>query len=108
MEVLTATDVTNLPPGQKSLLVTKIADILASSDESLQYPAASLLEMMLTRGIQLSKDAYRDIASPALSWGFERTYTDGRIGRSKLREALEEAAFIARGEVTCLDCFNQS
>ena len=98
LEALTANDIANLPPGQRDLLISKIADILESSDDSLEYPAASFLEMMLTKGLLLSKDDYRDIASPAIRWAFERRYSDGRIGRAKLREALEEAAFLARGE----------
>ena len=98
LESLSANDVANLPSGQRDLLISKIADILESGDSSLEYPAASFLEMMLTKGLLLSRDDYRDIASPAIIWAFERHYSDGRVGRAKLREALEEAAFTARGE----------
>ncbi|MGI8745651.1 MAG: serine/threonine-protein kinase, partial [Bryobacteraceae bacterium] len=98
LEALSASDIANLPPGQRALFVSKIADILASSDYSLEYPAASFLEMMLTRGLLLSGDDYRDVAAPAITWAFDRVYSDGRVGRAKLREALEEAAFLARGE----------
>ena len=98
LEDMSANDIANLPPGQKDLLISKITDILSSGDSSLEYPAASFLEMMLTKGLLLAEDDYRDIASPAITWAFQRTYSDGRIGRAKLREALEEAAFRARGE----------
>ena len=52
---------------------------------------------MLTRGLFLPKDDYRDLVSPSIEWGFEKIF-DGRIGKNTLREALEEASFIARGD----------
>ena len=98
LEALSESDIANLRPGQKDLLISKIADIVSSGDESLEYPAASFLEMMLTKGVLLSKDDYRDIACPAIVWAFDRTFSDGRIGRIKLREALETAAFTAHSD----------
>jgi hypothetical protein len=51
----------------------------------------------MTRGVLLPKDDYRDIVTPSIEWGFERVF-DHRIGKKTLRDALEEAAFISRGE----------
>lgn len=98
LEALTAEGVASLPAGQRDLLIAKIADILSSSDPALEYPCASFLEMMLTRGLFLPRDDFREIVAPSIRWGFERVYEDGRVGRSKIREALEEAAFTARGQ----------
>lgn len=52
---------------------------------------------MLTRGVFLPKDDYRDIVAPAIEWGFEK-YFGSRLGKLTLREAIEEAAFVARGD----------
>lgn len=52
---------------------------------------------MLTRGVLLPKDDYRDIVAPAIEWAFERQF--GRfLGKKTLRDALEEAAFASRGD----------
>ena len=98
LEALTPTDIANLPPGQRSLIISKVTDILASEEQNLEYPAATFLEMMLTKGILLPKDDYREIVSPAIVWAFEREYSDGRIGRPKLRDAIETAAFQAHAD----------
>jgi serine/threonine protein kinase len=98
LDALSANDIANLPPGQRYLIVSKVADILSSRDENLEYPAATFLEMMLTKGILLPRDDYREIVAPAIVWAFERQYSDGRVGRAKLREALETAAFIAHAD----------
>jgi hypothetical protein len=52
---------------------------------------------MLTRGVLLPKEDYRDIVMPSIEWAFERNF-DQRLGKKSLRDALEEAAFAARGE----------
>ena len=53
LDALSATDIANLPPGQRYLIISKVADILASKEENLEYPVATFLEMMLTKGILL-------------------------------------------------------
>ena len=98
IESLTEGDISNLPSGQRDLLVSKIADIVASNDPALQYPSERFLEMLLTRGILLPQEDYRDIVGPSIVWAFDRVFADGRKGRLSLREALETAAFIARGD----------
>jgi hypothetical protein len=52
---------------------------------------------MLTRGLFVPKDDYRDIVAPAIEWAFERVLGE-RVGKATLRDALEEAAFTSRGE----------
>jgi hypothetical protein len=104
IEALSASEISDLPPGQRDLLVSKIADIVSSDDPSLQYPSERFLELLLIKGIFLPEEDYRDIALPAISWAFERVFDDGRLGRGTLRAALEEAAFIARGPVYKVLC----
>jgi hypothetical protein len=53
--------------------------------------------LLLSRGMLLSKEDYRQIVSPAIKWGFELDF-DGRLGSDRVRRALEEAAIAARGE----------
>ena len=97
LESLTAADVVNLPAGQRDLLVSKITDVVASNDPGMEFPSERFMDLMLTRGIFLPKDDYRDIVIPAIEWGFEK-YFVSRLGKVTLRDAIEEAAFISRGE----------
>lgn len=98
IEALSASEVANLPVGQRDLLVSKIADVVASNEPTLQFPSERFLELMLARGVFLLADDYRDIVNPSIYWAFERVFDDGRLGRAILRDALESAAFDAHGE----------
>lgn len=53
------------------------------------------LTLLLTRGVLLDKEDYREIASPAIHWAFEKDF-DGGLGKETLRKSLEEAAFLVR------------
>jgi len=97
LEYLSAADVTNLPAGQRDLLLAKINSVVTSNDSALEFPSERFLQLMLTRGIFLPRDDYQDIVVPAIEWGFEKSFV-ARLGRVTLREAIEEAAFTARGE----------
>jgi hypothetical protein len=55
------------------------------------------LQLMLTRGIFLPRDDYRDIVIPAMEWAFEKVFVV-RLGKVALRDAIEMAAFTARGD----------
>lgn len=97
LEALTASDAAHLPVGQRDVMLTKVIDVVGSNDPNLEFPAERLLELMVTRGLFLPKDDYRDIVIPAIDWGFHRFF-GSRLGKQSLREALEQAAFVSRGD----------
>lgn len=97
LESMQPADVSNLPAGQRDLLLAKITDVVASNESGLEFPSERFLELMLTRGIFLPNDDYRDIVIPAIEWAFEKTFVV-RLGKVTLRDGLEEAAFISRGD----------
>jgi len=97
LESLTASDVAHLPVGQRDVLLSRVIDVVASNDPNLQFPSERFLELMLTRGLFMPKEDYRDMVEPAIEWAFERVIDD-RVGKPTLRNALEEAAFSSRGE----------
>lgn len=97
LESLTASDVAHLPVGQRDVLLSRVIDVVASNEPNLQFPSERFLELMLTRGVSMPKDDYRDIVEPAIAWAFEKVFDD-RIGKATLRDALEEAAFTSRGK----------
>lgn len=97
LESLTAADITSLPAGQRDLLLVKVTNVVGSNESSLEFPSEQLLELMLTRGVFLPKDDYRDIVVPAIEWAFEKHFGP-RLGKVRLRDAIEEAAFISRGD----------
>jgi serine/threonine protein kinase len=97
LESLTASDVSRLPVGQRDVLLSRVVDVAGSEDPNLEFPSERFLELMLTRGLFLPKDDYRDIVIPAIEWGFERVFGN-RLGKEPVRRALEEASFSSRGE----------
>jgi len=97
LESLEPVGVMNLSAGQRDLLILKITDVASSDDPQLEFPSERFLALMLTRGIFLPKEDYREIVVPAISWAFER-YFGSRLGKLSVRDAMEEAAFISRGE----------
>jgi hypothetical protein len=79
------------------LILVKLDAIVESDDPRLQYAVAQFLELLVTRGLLLDKESYQRIVGPAIKRGFEEEI-EGRIGRPGLREALEEAASVARAD----------
>ena len=95
IEDLDAATFTDLPPGQRFLILSKVADVVGSNDRSLRFAGERLLQLLLVRGVLLPKEAYREIVHPAIQWAFEMSFDD-KIGRESNRKSLEEAAFVAR------------
>ena len=93
---LTATDFVKLPLGQRVLILEKVATVTTAIDQKLIFAAEELLELLLSRGIMLPKDDYREIVAPAVEWGFGSRHTT-RGGQS-IRVALESAAYDSRGD----------
>jgi len=87
-----------LPDGQRALVFVKLDDLVNSDDPNLNYATAEFLELLVIRGILLGKAQYAEIVGPAITRGFETEF-EGRVGRSRLREAIEEAAASAQGDV---------
>jgi hypothetical protein len=83
--------------GQRDLLLAKMNGVVTSNESGLETASERLLQLMLTRGIFLQKDDYRDVVVPAVHWAFEKQFGP-RLGKPTLRTALEEAAFDSRGD----------
>ena len=95
IEKLTPTEFAGLPPGQRILILSKMADVVGSDDPNLVYAGQQLLELMLTRALLVEDEAYREVVNSAIQWGFEKNI-DGRIGSEPLRRTVEKAAFLSR------------
>jgi serine/threonine protein kinase len=96
LEDLSAETFSQLPAGQIALILAKVADITSSNDTKLETASVALLIALLKCGILLQKDDYREIARPAIDWGFVRTSSRGNLGYDAVRRALAEASFLAR------------
>jgi hypothetical protein len=97
IEEYTANGFMALPPGQRALILIKVSDVVGSNDPRLDSAAERFLELMLTRGLLLEKDDYKEIVHPAVHWAFEKEFEGSmRAGRESIRNALKEAAFISR------------
>ncbi len=97
IEPYTAGEFVKLPAGQRALILAKVTDIVESQDPSLIYASEQFLNLILTRGMLLDKDEYREIVQPSVRWGFELRFGD-RLGKDSIRRTLEEAAYQAHGD----------
>ncbi len=97
IEILTATDFIKLPEGQRALILAKFTDLVASGDPKLDLACERLLELLVTCGLLLDKEDYREVVSPAIYWGFEKVVNE-YLGRPSVRRALEDAVYEARSD----------
>jgi len=95
IEEMSASEFMSLPPGQRVLIMVKIVDVVGSNEHQLAYAAERFLDLMLTRGVLMDKEDYREIAKPSVQWAFEREFASG-VGKESLRDGMEKAAFVAR------------
>ena len=95
IEGFTPTDFAELPSGQRVLIFSKVADVVGSNDPNLVIAGQQLLELMLTRALLVDDESYREVATAAIQWAFDKNI-DGRIGSEPLRRAIEKAAFLSR------------
>jgi serine/threonine-protein kinase len=97
IEPYTPREFAQLPLGQRSLILEKMADIVASDDPRLELASEQFLRLLLIRGLHLSRQDYREVVVPAIEWGFARPF-GGRTGKYHVRQALEQAATTADGD----------
>ena len=86
-----------LPKGQQSLILAKVADIVASGESKLELASERFLELLLNLCVLVEKDSYRGIVVQAVPWAFEKEF-NGRIGRDSIRRSLEKASHEASGD----------
>jgi serine/threonine protein kinase len=84
-----------LPAGQRVLIMEKVNGVLLSDDERLDLAGERFLELLVTRGVFIDVESYREIVQPAIQWAFERKF-DTYVGRPSIRKALESAALDSR------------
>jgi len=98
LESLSPEEFVSLPGGQRSLVLIKLTDIVLSSNPQLQLAAERFLELLLTKGLLLNKDDYKEIIRPAIRWGFEEQY-GAFLGSRAVRLAVVNAASQARSDI---------
>ena len=97
IEQFSPTEFTQLPKGQQSLILEKVADIAGSGEPNLEYASEQFLELLLNLCILVEKDSYRGIVAQAVPWAFEKEF-NGQLGRDSIRRSLERASREALGE----------
>lgn len=93
---LDAEEFTQLPPGQRALILAKVEDVVASDDERLLYAGETLLQLMVVRGVNLPDEDYKPLIESAVRWAFTKRYGSYE-GSNRLREALELCSHHAKG-----------
>ena len=97
LEQFSPIEFVQLPKGQRSLILTKVADIVDSGEANLQYASEQFLELLLNLCVLMEKDDYQEIVVPAILWAFEKQF-NGQIGRDSIRRSLERASHEASGQ----------
>ncbi len=80
------------PAGQRALIISKVADLVESGERRFELPVINLLQQLIYLGTRLRPDEYSEVVDLALSWGFERQYETGEVGKARLRRALAQEA----------------
>lgn len=92
-----AEDFSKLPEGQKVLILAKVTDVVASGETRLQFASEQFLNLLLSRGLLLDKDTYREIVRPAVEWAFGGKFGETFAASASIQRSLEQAAYVARG-----------
>jgi serine/threonine protein kinase len=92
IEEYSPTGFKNLPAGQRILIMEKVNGVVLSENEMLDQAGERFLELLVTRGVLIDAESYREIVQPAIHWAFEKKF-DMYVGRPSIRKALEAAAF---------------
>jgi serine/threonine protein kinase len=97
LEDLSAEDFSKLPEGQRVLILAKVTDVVGSGDPKLQFASEQFLNLLLSRGLLLDKENYREIVRPSLQWAFEKSFGGDFIRSRSIQRSLDQAAYISRG-----------
>lgn len=97
LEELSAEDFSKLPEGQRVLILAKVTDVVASGETKLQFASEQFLNLLLSRGLLLDKETYREIVHPAVEWAFGRKFGETAAASPSIQRSLEQAAYVARG-----------
>ena len=84
-----------LPKGQKTLVLVRLGDIVANPQ--LQPASEQFLRLLLTGGLLLSKNEYKQIVEPSIRCGIEEPHRDF-VGSRNIKNAIVEAAAQARSD----------
>jgi len=95
IEEYTASGFKALPAGQRILIMEKVNGVLLSDNDMLHLAGERFLELLITRGVLIDTESYREIVQPAIHWAFEKRF-DTYVGRPSIRKALKSAAFESR------------
>jgi len=98
LEELSADELARLPAGQKALILAKLSDVVTRGNPELERASIDFLHLLLTRGILLEKEDYREIVKPGIEWGLAKELRTGTTGSDTVRRALIQAAEQARGD----------
>ncbi len=84
----------NLPLGQRTLIITRLKDMIRISASHMRNPIASLLSDMVRLGYLSAVQAYEYTIEKALSFGYEIEYSEQWKGNISIRDALNNIALV--------------
>lgn len=93
LQGLNHTTFTNLPIGQRILLMTRFKTLVAKDDFKLRNPIASFIEALLKLCARLSEQDFTPIVKSALEYGFHMQFSGVWIGNPAIRLELATLAF---------------
>ncbi|WP_428235219.1 serine/threonine protein kinase [Gracilimonas sp.] len=82
----------NLPHGQKVLVLTKLRTLVKSTDFNLRNPTASFLTALIKVCGRIKEDDFELIVKNSINYGFEVKYGDNWYGNPSIRDELSTLA----------------
>lgn len=82
-----------LPAGQRTLIMTRIKDLIRVDEFSMRNAVASLLSELARVSYLCQEKDYAYIVEKSLFYGYEQKYSDRWFGNTQIREKLYEVSF---------------
>lgn len=101
-----ADEFSNLPVGQRILVMTRMTDLINVDESALRRPVVSLLSELVRVAHRSSMDHYEYYIKHALDYGYQVKYGDRWIGDRMGREALIKVALTCSAEAHAKLCSN--
>jgi serine/threonine-protein kinase len=81
-----------IPAGQRILILTRVKTLINHDDYKLRNPAASFLTQLVRVGSKISEAEYKFVADSAFKYGFDLNYSETWVGNPDIRTELGKVA----------------
>jgi hypothetical protein len=99
---MTPPEFSSLPPGQRVLVITRLADLATVDQESLRRAVAALTTELVRVAHTIGGNGYEKVVTYAFEYGYEKWYGETWQGNPATRSALNDVSLICGEEAHAL------